>query len=381
MHPDLILPCRVISICYGLMLCSATLGAHPITGASTTSLAYCSAVACKSGFDPDFGGTLDLSSDPQNANVFWAVTQASLTNNDIELVRIDLGSAEQPQRIPLQTIEPIIGLAIDPNYTFYGITDSDLVRLDPNTGAVENIGSLGYGSALNSWSSIASHPDGTLYGAILHSNVSTLVTINKATGAHEDLGVFEDVRMQGLDIHPTSLNMQAIGYVERDYRFLHIDPIQVSATIDRNRPELGRVSGLAFVDSLDAIDCNGDFRLDIDDFQCQNPVLLDSLLDGSHTIRGDFDFDGEVGFEDFLTLQRNFGQRTVGRNQLSYVEGDMNLDRSVKFDDFLEFSANYGKQLDAKMAAVPEPCGMGPWLIAIIITTRTRSVSRISRRK
>ena len=371
MNPYLLSLSGVVSICFGILLCSPTLGAHPMIGANSRSFVYCGPILCNAGFDRDFGAINDLSSDPQHANVFWAVTEGSWTNNDIELVRIDLASNDPPERVLLQTIEPIIGLAIDPTHTFYGITASDLVRIDPDTGLVETIGPLGYASELNSWSSIASHPDGTLYGAMLDSaHVSSLVTIDKTTAAHVDLGVFKDIRMQGLEIHPTSLTMHAVGYIEKDYRYLDVDPVEVSATIDLSHRQLGRTTGLAFVESLDAIDCNGDSALSVDDFHCQNPVLLDSFLDGPDTIRGDFDFDGEVGFQDFLKLQSNFGRPIGGRGQLSYVEGDMNLDRFVRFDDFLEFAANFGNRLETEAVPVPEPSHLGLWLIAVLVAVR-----------
>lgn len=53
---------------------------------------------------------------------------------------------------------------------------------------------------------------------------------------------------------------------------------------------------------------------------------------------GDSDFDGDIGFADFLVLTSNFGTRTTG----GIIDGDHDGDDMVTFKDFLILSAVFG---------------------------------------
>jgi|GEM_PF-3395132 len=68
-------------------------------------------------------------------------------------------------------------------------------------------------------------------------------------------------------------------------------------------------------------------------------------------VLGDFDGNGTVEFEDFLSLSSNFAEQVS-----TYEEGDANCDGAVLFDDFLILSANFGSTAGAATSAqVPEP--------------------------
>ena len=58
------------------------------------------------------------------------------------------------------------------------------------------------------------------------------------------------------------------------------------------------------------------------------------------TIPGDLDFDGEVGFKDFLMLSSSFGKQF----DVSYSDGDIDGDGRVAFSDFLMLAANFGRK-------------------------------------
>lgn len=51
----------------------------------------------------------------------------------------------------------------------------------------------------------------------------------------------------------------------------------------------------------------------------------------------DLNHDGEVGFQDFLTLSANYGRQGVGR-----TEGDLDDDGIVTMDDFVILAAQFG---------------------------------------
>ena len=63
---------------------------------------------------------------------------------------------------------------------------------------------------------------------------------------------------------------------------------------------------------------------------------------------GDIDRDGEVGFNDFLTVSRNFGELVDPG-----AKGDLDRDGEVGFNDFLTFSRNFGRTLDDMYAEEP----------------------------
>ena len=67
------------------------------------------------------------------------------------------------------------------------------------------------------------------------------------------------------------------------------------------------------------------------------------------TIFGDSNFDREVEFVDFLTLNASFGQPG------GWASGDFDGTANVDFPDFLILSAAFGTKATAESASVPEP--------------------------
>jgi len=98
-------------------------------------------------------------------------------------------------------------------------------------------------------------------------------------------------------------------------------------------------------------DCNNDGALTAADLDCQTADTLGDTLDALGILAGDFNADGEVAFNDFLTLSSGFNMPGV------YSQGDANGDGQVAFADFLLLSGNFGKDF-AAAAAVPEPSAL-----------------------
>jgi len=102
------------------------------------------------------------------------------------------------------------------------------------------------------------------------------------------------------------------------------------------------------------VDCNGDGVTDAGDLSCVTTIPdRDAVLAVLGTLPGDLDGDGEVGFNDFLTLSGNFGDM----EKTAYTDGDIDLaGDGPQFADFLTLSGNFGKT-PALAASVPEPSG------------------------
>jgi extracellular elastinolytic metalloproteinase len=63
-------------------------------------------------------------------------------------------------------------------------------------------------------------------------------------------------------------------------------------------------------------------------------------------LRGDFDVDGTVGFNDLLEIARNYGMASGA----TYAQGDANYDGAVNFSDLLILARKYGSTLPADFA-------------------------------
>lgn len=94
-------------------------------------------------------------------------------------------------------------------------------------------------------------------------------------------------------------------------------------------------------------DCNMDGSLTAADLDCQTADTLNDTLNALGILAGDFNADGSVAFEDFLTLSSGFNMPGV------YSQGDADGDGQVAFSDFLLLSGNFGKNFAT--ASVPEP--------------------------
>ena len=104
------------------------------------------------------------------------------------------------------------------------------------------------------------------------------------------------------------------------------------------------------------------FDLDRDD-----SVTLDDLtvlLSSAGTHAGDLDLDGEVGFQDFLTLSRNFGMVAT------WSGGDLTGDGMVTFGDFLVLSDSFGMGSSVGAQSVPEPSAIGLFLVGLLFCRR-----------
>ncbi len=89
-----------------------------------------------------------------------------------------------------------------------------------------------------------------------------------------------------------------------------------------------------------------------------NRLDIDAMLVQAETLLGDVDLDGNVGFDDFLTFARSYGDTDAG-----WGNGDFDGDRSVTFGDFILLSRNYGDTFTPTRpltaTAVPEPQALG----------------------
>ena len=93
----------------------------------------------------------------------------------------------------------------------------------------------------------------------------------------------------------------------------------------------------------DGIDLNGDGSSDLADLT----FWVEEL---AGTFPGDANLNGEVAFNDFLTLSNNFGAQDA-----DWSMGDFDCSRTVAFADFLTLANNFGKKGSASLSSVPEP--------------------------
>ena len=114
------------------------------------------------------------------------------------------------------------------------------------------------------------------------------------------------------------------------------------------------------------LSCNSDRAITSDDLDCTTADRLPDLLDAVGLLAGDFDLDGTVGFDDFLTLANNFGNDQLGG---VYTNGDADLNGSIEFGDFLALATNFGAVRSTSAAAVPEPSS------AVLIAASVLTVS------
>ena len=73
-------------------------------------------------------------------------------------------------------------------------------------------------------------------------------------------------------------------------------------------------------------------------------------LGGMQRLPGDADLDGMVGFDDLVTVARNYG-----KNNAMWQDGDFNADGNVGFDDLVILARNYGKTMTAGQLAALDP--------------------------
>ena len=87
--------------------------------------------------------------------------------------------------------------------------------------------------------------------------------------------------------------------------------------------------------------------------------------------KGDFTYDGPVGFSDLLILAQNYGMPTT-----HFTQGDFDGDGTVGFPDLLLLAQHYGQGEEgaATSAGVPEPNGLVGLVIAAGLLWRSVSL-------
>ena len=121
-------------------------------------------------------------------------------------------------------------------------------------------------------------------------------------------------------------------------------------------------------------DLNGDLTIDGRDIDAWLAMAAEHNGFAEPYLRGDTNLNDHVGFGDFTSLSRGFG------NGVEWTDGNYDGSPRTDFNDFLALSGNFGKQISrqAGSAAVPEPSGRVLLLSVIAcflqIARRTRQV-------
>lgn len=152
------------------------------------------------------------------------------------------------------------------------------------------------------------------------------------------------------ELHPTTAAHQLLG--EAAYRQL------------QRLPAYG--GDFNFDGTVDAVDVDmlgrqlagGTQRLSFDVSQdgMLSQADLVELLQVNERSNGDADFNGEVGFGDFLILSANFG---LTGPEARWSAGDFDANGEVGFPDFLILSRNF----ETSIAVVPEPNTLTFWVV------------------
>ena len=125
-------------------------------------------------------------------------------------------------------------------------------------------------------------------------------------------------------------------------------------------------NALSFQVSIPPGDCNGDGIIDAKDLECACVAgELPAVLTATGLLKGDFNGDGSVVFDDFLRLSANFGDQVS-----SYIDGDVDCSGTVDFDDFSALTINFGKGVDDSVAAAPEPSAIALMLVGLLVFFR-----------
>ena len=79
----------------------------------------------------------------------------------------------------------------------------------------------------------------------------------------------------------------------------------------------------------------------------QTENRINPIVEGDAALAGDLDMDGQVNFQDFLTLSNNFGMVDA-----ALADGDVDGNGVVDFEDFLALAANFGQSDDDEEESV-----------------------------
>lgn len=126
---------------------------------------------------------------------------------------------------------------------------------------------------------------------------------------------------------------------------------------------------------------------DAGSFVAANPLVLalDDIAPVSALLPGDANFDGNVGFDDLVTVARHYGQSG------SWISGDFDADGKTDFNDLVIVARNYGHSLtaaelnsldpsvradvEAAFAQVPEPSSLVLVFVPALACLRRRRLS------
>lgn len=128
------------------------------------------------------------------------------------------------------------------------------------------------------------------------------------------------------------------------------------------------------IGNLQSASYNEYFNGLIDEVRLSDQALSPSQLLFAPTIPGDADRDGVVGFDDLVTVARNYGRQSGA----VWETGDFNADGSVGFDDLVILARHYGQGVGAaataqQLANVPEPDAIAAMVaVAALVPSRNR---------
>lgn len=96
---------------------------------------------------------------------------------------------------------------------------------------------------------------------------------------------------------------------------------------------------------------NLDFSFILTAHNPEDGLLANFVLGTVASAAGDTNHDGQVGFDDLVTLARHYGMATGAK----WEDGDFNNDGSVGFDDLVLLARHYGQSLGSVQTATLQP--------------------------
>jgi len=206
--------------------------------------------------------------------------------------------------------------------------------------------------------------------------------IDAESESSDVLDVFGDLHVDGSKL---SVSLMA-GALEAGDSFDIIDAQNITGSfatlsLPTLPPDLQWFTDGLHVDGSLAVtifgDCTGDGSLTSADVDCaaagSDPAQFDIVLATTGSLLADLNFDGEVGFADFLRLSENFGRA----DNPAYSDGDLDWNGKIDFSDFLILSNQFGIRAETpQTAAVPEPSGamcLAASLAIALMTLRKKS--------
>lgn len=149
---------------------------------------------------------------------------------------------------------------------------------------------------------------------------------------------------QGLRIAMVEPNEVVVGDFNDDGAISQADLNVFEAALTEDRE-----AKAGFIFGTDSFVWNPDFDvLDLDDNDYLTDADRDLWLTLDQSTPGDSDLDGDVDFQDFLSLANSFGV-----SPSSWAQGDFDGNNETNFLDFLALANNFGNA--SQIAAVPEP--------------------------